>query len=96
VTGRPERADRSAARPNTIGTRFSTASVGKFFTAVAAIRLHRIVQHNGGGPGASGWLQIYWDDGYTLAALSNYADPRVPNLGVGPIVQKTQQLLAYR
>ena len=33
---------------------------------------HRIVGHNGGAPGISAELDIYWDDEYTVAVLSNY------------------------
>jgi D-alanyl-D-alanine carboxypeptidase len=54
---------------------------------------HRIIWHNGGAPGASAWLQIYPDDGYTLAALSNVATVGPGGGGVQPIVQKVQQLI---
>jgi len=32
----------------------------------------RIVGHNGGAPGISASLQMYWDKGYTVAVLANY------------------------
>jgi CubicO group peptidase (beta-lactamase class C family) len=54
---------------------------------------HPIIWHNGGAPGASAWLQIYPDDGYTLAALSNVAEPRPGGLGVQPIIDKAQHLV---
>lgn len=56
---------------------------------------HRIIWHNGGAPGASAWLQIYPDDGYTLAALSNVASigPTGGAGGVQPVVRKAQQLI---
>ncbi|NKE63134.1 beta-lactamase family protein [Lentzea sp. PSKA42] len=57
---------------------------------------HRIIWHNGGAPGASAWLQIYPDDGYTLAALSNVANAGPGGGGVQPIAQKVQQLITGR
>jgi hypothetical protein len=33
---------------------------------------HRVVGHNGGAPGINAELDIYWDDGYTVAVMSNY------------------------
>lgn len=33
---------------------------------------HRIVGHNGGAPGISAVLDMYWDNGYTVAVLANY------------------------
>jgi CubicO group peptidase (beta-lactamase class C family) len=53
---------------------------------------HPIIWHNGGAPGANAWLQIYPDDGYTLAALSNVWDLGTPT-GVQPIVDKAQRLI---
>jgi CubicO group peptidase (beta-lactamase class C family) len=32
----------------------------------------RIVGHNGGAPGISASLQMFWDQGYTVAVLANY------------------------
>jgi len=33
---------------------------------------HRVVGHNGGAPGINAVLNMYWDDGYTVAVMSNY------------------------
>jgi len=33
---------------------------------------HRIVGHNGGAPGINAQLDMYWDDGWTVAVMSNY------------------------
>lgn len=33
---------------------------------------HRIVGHSGGAPGINAVLQIYWDEGYTVAVMANY------------------------
>jgi CubicO group peptidase (beta-lactamase class C family) len=33
---------------------------------------HRVVGHNGGAPGISAVLDMYWDSGYTVAVLANY------------------------
>lgn len=37
---------------------------------------HRIVGHNGGGPGINAQLDMHWDRGYTVVVLAN-RDPRV-------------------
>jgi CubicO group peptidase (beta-lactamase class C family) len=60
--------------------------------AVQTTNGHPIIWHNGGGPGANSWLQIYPHDGYTLAVLSNVWDFGYPG-GVQPIVNKAQQLI---
>jgi CubicO group peptidase (beta-lactamase class C family) len=36
---------------------------------------HRIVGHGGGAPGINAQLDIYIDDGYTVAVMSNYSGP---------------------
>ncbi|MCB2230777.1 beta-lactamase family protein [bacterium] len=33
---------------------------------------HRAVGHNGGAPGINAVLRMYWDDGWTVAVMSNY------------------------
>jgi len=53
---------------------------------------HRIIWHNGGAPGANAWLQIYPNDGYILATLSNVWGFGYRG-GVQPIVNKAQQLI---
>lgn len=53
---------------------------------------HQIVWHNGGGPGANAWLQLYPSDGYVLAALSNVFLPGAGG-GVQPIVDRAQRLI---
>lgn len=53
---------------------------------------HRIIEHNGGSPGANSWLQLYPDDGYTLAVLCNVYEENYAG-GAQPVVDKAQQLI---
>ncbi len=47
----------------------------------------RIIGHNGGAPGINGWLDSYWEDGYTVAVLCNL------DRCAQPVVQRAKQLL---
>ena len=47
----------------------------------------RVVGHNGGAPGINGWLDMYWEDGATVAVLCNL------DRCAQPIVQRAKQLL---
>lgn len=60
--------------------------------AVLNVSGHPIIWHNGGNPGANAWLQIYPEDGYTLAVLANVAAMGWPG-GAQPIVLKAQELI---
>ncbi len=51
---------------------------------------HRIVGHNGGAPGISAVLDMYWDSGYTVAVLSNYDN------AAGMVARKIGQLLKIK
>ena len=48
---------------------------------------HRIVGHNGGAPGINAWLDMYWEDGYTVAVMCNL------DRCAQPIVQRAKQLI---
>lgn len=50
----------------------------------------RIVGHNGGAPGISAWLDMYWDSGYTVAALSNY------DRGTFPVMRRAKEMLTQQ
>jgi CubicO group peptidase (beta-lactamase class C family) len=52
------------------------------------VRGHRIVGHSGGFPGISSDLDIYWDDGYVVAVMSNV------DMGSMPVVEKARELIA--
>jgi CubicO group peptidase (beta-lactamase class C family) len=49
---------------------------------------HRVVGHSGGFPGISSNLDIYWDDGYVVAVMSNV------DMGAMPVVEKARGLIA--
>jgi hypothetical protein len=48
----------------------------------------RIVGHGGGFPGINSQLDIYLDNDYTVAVMSNYSG------GAQPVVEKSRALLA--
>ena len=52
------------------------------------VRGHRIVGHSGGFPGISSNLDIYWDDGYVVAVMSNV------DMGAVPVVERARELIA--
>ena len=52
------------------------------------VRGHRIVGHSGGFPGMNSNLDIYWDDGYVVAVMSNI------DMGAMPVVDKARELIA--
>lgn len=47
----------------------------------------RIVGHSGGAPGINAWLDMYWEDGYTVAVMCNL------DRCAGPVVQRAKQLI---
>ena len=49
---------------------------------------HRIVGHGGGAPGINAMLDIYWDDGYTVAVMANY------DRAASTVAERIQRLLA--
>ncbi|MBI2760694.1 MAG: beta-lactamase family protein [Chloroflexi bacterium] len=50
----------------------------------------RIVWHNGGAPGVSAWLDMYFDLGYTAAILSNY------DMAAMPVASWLRRILTIR
>lgn len=49
---------------------------------------HRIIGHGGGAPGINAQLDMYLDNGYTVAVMANY------DQAAGTVAQKIRKLLA--
>ncbi|GAA5174497.1 hypothetical protein GCM10023321_78460 [Pseudonocardia eucalypti] len=74
------------------GVRGGRGGLYSYGCSTKTLEGHRVVEHNGGSPGANAWLRIYPDDGFTLAALCNVHE-RGSVDGVKPIVDKVQELI---
>lgn len=60
---------------------------GYSFTVETLPSKKRITGHNGGAPGINAWLDMYWEDGYTVAVLCNM------DRCAQPVVQRAKQLI---
>ena len=73
-----------------VAGKMDTSSGGKYAYGFGDrnVRGHRIVGHSGGFPGINSNLDIYWDDGYVVAVMSNV------DMGAMPVAEKARELIA--
>jgi CubicO group peptidase (beta-lactamase class C family) len=57
---------------------------------VEQVQGHHVVGHGGMVAGFNAWFDLYWDAGYTVVILANYAAPAAQDVG-----QKVRQLLPH-
>ncbi|HPM38182.1 MAG TPA: serine hydrolase domain-containing protein [candidate division Zixibacteria bacterium] len=63
-------AGRVAMEPGPVSTRKADEMYAYLFGDMRT-NGHRIVGHSGGAPGINAVLEMYWDDGYTVAVMAN-------------------------